>query len=128
MKPFARTILVSSLALASATLWWGTHHCEAPIGLIGPLEKKTPPYDWNAYVAYVAATNAVHEWPEVGETMPSQERKSALVAANAEALISISHLLLTKHVNLAFRIVPGGTHCEASWEKQIPIFMDCLGL
>lgn len=49
-------------------------------------------------------------------------------AANAEALISISHLLLTKHVNLAFRIVPGGTHCEASWEKQIPIFMDCLGL
>ena len=46
----------------------------------------------------------------------------------AEALISISHLLLTKHVNLAFRIVPGGTHCEASWEKQIPIFMDCLGI
>ena len=48
--------------------------------------------------------------------------------ANAEALISTSHLLLTKRVNLAFRIVPGGTHCEASWEKQIPIFMDCLGL
>ena len=49
-------------------------------------------------------------------------------AANAEALISVCHLLLTKHVNLAFRIVPGGTHCEASWEKQIPIFMECLGL
>lgn len=48
--------------------------------------------------------------------------------ANAEALISTSHLLLTKRVNLAFRIVPGGTHCEASWERQIPIFMDCLGL
>lgn len=49
-------------------------------------------------------------------------------AANAEALISTSHLLLTKRVNLAFRIIPGGTHCEASWEKQIPIFMDCLGI
>ena len=49
-------------------------------------------------------------------------------AANAEALISTSHLLLTKRVNLAFRIVPGGTHCEASWEKQVPIFMDCLGV
>lgn len=49
-------------------------------------------------------------------------------AANAEALISTAHLLLTKRVNLAFRIVPGGTHCEASWEKQIPIFMECLGL
>jgi len=49
-------------------------------------------------------------------------------AANAEALFSTSHLLLTKRVNLTFRIVPGGTHSEASWEKQIPIFMDCLGL
>ncbi len=49
-------------------------------------------------------------------------------AASTESLISMAHLLLTKHVNLAFRIVPGGTHCEASWEQQIPVFMDCLGL
>lgn len=49
-------------------------------------------------------------------------------AANAEALISTSHLLLTKRVNLAFRIIPGGTHSEESWERQIPIFMGCLGL
>jgi len=49
-------------------------------------------------------------------------------AANAEALISTSHLLMTKQVNLALRIVPGGNHSEASWERQIPIFMDCLGL
>lgn len=49
-------------------------------------------------------------------------------AASAETLISTAHLLLTKRVNLAFRIVPGGTHCEASWERQIPVFMDCLGL
>lgn len=49
-------------------------------------------------------------------------------AASAETLISAAHLLLTKRVNLAFRIVPGGTHSEASWEQQIPIFMDCLGL
>ena len=47
---------------------------------------------------------------------------------NAEALISAAQLLLTKRVNLALRIVPGGTHSEASWEKQIPIFMDCLSL
>ena len=49
-------------------------------------------------------------------------------AANTEALLSTSYLLLTKRVNLAMRVVPGGTHCEASWERQIPIFMDCLGL
>lgn len=48
--------------------------------------------------------------------------------ANAEALISTSHLLLTKRVNLALRVVPGGDHSEASWERQIPVFMDCLGL
>ena len=49
-------------------------------------------------------------------------------AATPESMISTAHLLLTKRVNLALRIVPGGTHSEASWEKQIPIFMDCLGL
>ena len=49
-------------------------------------------------------------------------------AANAEALISTAHLLMTKRVNLAMRIVPGGNHSEASWERQIPIFMDCLDL
>ncbi len=49
-------------------------------------------------------------------------------AASAESMISAAHLLLTKRVNLALRIVPGGSHCEASWEAQIPIFMDCLGL
>ena len=49
-------------------------------------------------------------------------------AANAEALISTSHLLLTKRVNLALRVVPGGNHSEASWERQIPIFMECLGI
>ena len=48
--------------------------------------------------------------------------------STAEALISSAQMLLTKRVNLAMRIVPGGTHSEASWERQIPIFMDCLGL
>ena len=48
--------------------------------------------------------------------------------ANAEALFSVSHMLMSKRVNLAFRIVPGGTHSVASWDKQIPIFMECLGV
>ena len=47
---------------------------------------------------------------------------------NVAALMDMDRLLVTKRVNLAFRIVPGGTHSEGSWEKQIPIFMDCLGL
>ena len=45
-----------------------------------------------------------------------------------EALMDMSRLLMEKNVNLAFRIIPGGNHSEARWEKQIPVFMDCLGL
>ena len=48
--------------------------------------------------------------------------------ANVEALSAMMHLLLSKRVNLTVRIVPGGSHCEASWEKQIPVFMECLGI
>ena len=34
--------------------------------------------------------------------------------------------LLDKRVLLDFRIVPGGDHSEASWERQIPFFMNTL--
>lgn len=35
--------------------------------------------------------------------------------------------LIGRKVLLTARVVPGGTHCEASWEKQIPFFMNALG-
>ena len=38
----------------------------------------------------------------------------------------VSGLLLGKGVLLSTRIVPGGEHCEASWEKQIPFFINTL--
>ena len=34
--------------------------------------------------------------------------------------------LMERQVLLNFRIVPGGTHCEASWERQIPFFINTL--
>ena len=34
--------------------------------------------------------------------------------------------LLDRRVLLDFRIVPGGDHSEASWERQIPFFMNTL--
>ncbi len=34
--------------------------------------------------------------------------------------------LLERHVLLTSRIVPGGDHCEASWERQIPFFLNTL--
>lgn len=35
-------------------------------------------------------------------------------------------LLMDKGVNVTARVVPGGQHCEACWEQQIPFFMDVL--
>lgn len=39
---------------------------------------------------------------------------------------SVSTLLFKRKVLLTTRIVPNGTHSEASWEKQIPYFMSTL--
>ena len=47
---------------------------------------------------------------------------------NMEALTNVSDALLKRDVNLTFRIIPGGTHSEASWERQIPTFMESLGI
>lgn len=38
----------------------------------------------------------------------------------------VTSLLLEKRILLESRIVPGGDHCEASWERQIPFFMRTL--
>lgn len=47
---------------------------------------------------------------------------------NRLAISSVSQELFAKGVNLTLRIIPNGEHCEAEWEKQVPIFMECLGL
>lgn len=44
------------------------------------------------------------------------------------ALRIASQTLLARGVDITFRIVPNGRHCEASWAKQVPVFMKCLGL
>ena len=38
----------------------------------------------------------------------------------------VASLLLGRNVMLNCRIVPGGNHCEASWEQQIPFFLNTL--
>ena len=38
----------------------------------------------------------------------------------------VSTLLLERGVHLTTRIVPGGNHNEASWERQIPFFLPAL--
>ena len=66
--------------------------------------------------------------PDTTIYMDYGENEMANHVASQAVIPSAVYLLLTKGVNLAFRIVPGGNHSEASWEKQIPIFMECLGI
>ena len=40
--------------------------------------------------------------------------------------VKVTSLLMKKQIMVESRIVPGGQHCEASWEKQIPFFMRTL--
>lgn len=47
-------------------------------------------------------------------------------AAVRRQFASLSSAMIEKGVLLSSRIVPDGTHCEASWEKQIPFFMGTL--
>ena len=56
----------------------------------------------------------------------SKEMKNHPQSKNA--LMKTTALLMEKEVNVALRIVPGGTHSEKSWEKQIPVFMECLNM
>ena len=43
-----------------------------------------------------------------------------------ESCIRITSSLLRRDIYLETRIIPGGTHCEASWSRQIPFFMNTL--
>ena len=47
---------------------------------------------------------------------------------NQLAISSMAAQLYAKGVNLTLRIVRDAYHCEAAWEKEVPIFMDCLEL
>ena len=43
-----------------------------------------------------------------------------------EAFWRCAGALSDRGVFVTARVVPGGTHCEACWEKQIPVFMPIL--
>ncbi len=38
----------------------------------------------------------------------------------------LSSMLMRKGIMINLRIVPGGSHCEACWEEQVPFFMRTL--
>ena len=48
-------------------------------------------------------------------------------AAQRDIFAEVSQDLIKKGVNLTARVVPGGTHSEESWQRQLPMFMNALG-
>ena len=48
--------------------------------------------------------------------------------ANRQVIDLAARKLYQKGVNLTLRIVRDAYHCEAAWEQEVPIFMDCLEL
>jgi predicted alpha/beta superfamily hydrolase len=47
--------------------------------------------------------------------------------ANMQRLFAkLTGQLINRNISVTSRVIPGGTHCEASWEKQIPFFMETL--
>jgi predicted alpha/beta superfamily hydrolase len=47
---------------------------------------------------------------------------------NRLAISAMAQALYAKGVNLTLRVIRDGYHCEAAWEKEVPIFMECLEL
>lgn len=43
------------------------------------------------------------------------------------AIGELTAKLIRQNINITTRIIKGGEHTEASWERQIPVFLRCLG-
>lgn len=56
------------------------------------------------------------------------EKEFANHSKQKQRFAYVFETLCTKGVNVTARVVPGGEHCEASWEKEVPYFMAVLGL
>ena len=86
------------------------------------------PSIWVDYEKVMALLEKANVLPDTTVYMDYGSKEMANHAANMDALTATARMLLNKNVNLTLRIVPGGEHCEASWERQIPVFMECLGV
>lgn len=58
--------------------------------------------------------------------MGTEEIAEALEGGTAEGFAAFGNLMFSRGYALTMRIIPGGQHCEACWEKQIPIFINTL--
>lgn len=75
----------------------------------------------NAFIEKAKFTNDVKIYLDYGSKEFSNR------ADRRETFANTCAALIKKGVNVTCRVVEGGTHSEASWERQIPYFMSALG-
>ena len=83
---------------------------------------------WVAPQKMVSLINDTQFFPDTAVYMDYGSEELPSHSQIKEALKRACGAFLDQQVNVCMRIVPGGQHCEASWERQIPVFMRCLGL
>lgn len=93
--------IFSRAGVVSPSLWTSPHKIEMLIRT-APLKKDTVIY------------------------MDYGEEELSSHAAMRQIFMRTASLLSEKQIRLTSRIVPDGTHCEASWEKQLPFLIHTL--
>ena len=56
----------------------------------------------------------------------NEERTKKVFARAIDAMLEISHLYEQKGCNVYPRVIVGGEHSEATWEKAVPVFLEYL--
>ncbi len=76
-------------------------------------------------LAMVARTNYT---PDTAIFLSYGQKEMGNHSANRWAIGMVAKELYARGVNLTLRIVRNAYHCEAAWEQEVPIFMNCLEL
>ncbi|MDO4621499.1 MAG: alpha/beta hydrolase-fold protein [Eubacteriales bacterium] len=64
--------------------------------------------------------------PDTTIYMDLGTEEMTMEGGSANAFANFGKLIINKDIALTQRVIAGGRHCEASWEKQIPIFINVL--
>jgi len=83
---------------------------------------------WVAPAKILAMVTGTRYTPDTVIYLSYGQNEMGNHGANRWIIGAVSKALYEKGVNLTMRIVKDAYHCEAAWEKEVPIFMECLEL
>lgn len=84
------------------------------------------PSIWTAPEKLVSLAKNTRLNPRTRIYMDYGEKEFGNHKAMRKGFADMTAALFSKNICVESRIIPGGTHCEASWEKQIPFFLPAL--